>query len=53
MRDNAFRPYVPGSSVKGALRTVLLYQAMQEQGYWAPGIGGTTARRTVFRSGNI
>lgn len=32
MRDNAFRPYVPGSSVKGALRTVLLYQAMQEQG---------------------
>lgn len=32
MRDNAFRPYVLGSSVKGALRTVLLYQAMQEQG---------------------
>lgn len=32
MRDNAFRPYVPGSSVKGALRTVLLYRAMQEQG---------------------
>lgn len=32
MRDSAFRPYVPGSSVKGALRTVLLYQSMQERG---------------------
>lgn len=32
VRDSSFRPYVPGSSVKGALRTVLLYQAMQERG---------------------
>lgn len=40
MRDNAFRPYVPGSSVKGALRTVLLYQAMQEQGTGHPELAG-------------
>lgn len=53
MRDNAFRPYVPGSSVKGALRTVLLYQAMQEQGILGTRNWRDYSKRTVFRSGNI